>query len=163
MRYHQPKINRRPSKCVYRSRVHVKMSERASEFGTLLPRIHIISSHLKCGDLLFETAKSLLNTQRPVSFLPSGIHSTTIPRHPLCAGHCLLATARIELTPGERRRQQQQVSCQVPPHHPESSWYSQCLPAPNCPQTGISMHQVRPGQTKQGPSSYQTSDKAGNT
>ena len=135
------------------------MSERASKFGTLLPLIHSFKFHLKRGDLLFETAKSFLNTQRPVSFLHSGIHSTTIPRHPLCAGHCLLASAHTELTPGERHRKQQQVSCQgsrTPPRE------LPIVPVPPCtshPQIGISMHRVRQEQRKQGPSSYQPHDE----
>ena len=46
MCYHYPKKNRRPSKCVYLSRVNVKTSERASKFGTLLPLIHTITLYL---------------------------------------------------------------------------------------------------------------------
>lgn len=133
----KPKVNRRASKCVYQSRVNVKMSERASKFGTLLPLIHTISFHLKHGDLLFETAKSFLNTQRPVSFIHSGIHSTTIPRHPLCAGHCLLASARTELTAGERHRQQHQVSCQGSPTPPRELLI---VPVPPCTQASSNWH-----------------------
>ena len=135
------------------------MSERASKFGTLLPLIHSFKFHLKRGDLLFETAKSFLNTQKPVSFLHSGIHSTTIPRHPLCAGHCLLASAHTELTPGERHRKQQQVSCQG---SRTPSRELPIVPVPPCtshPQIGISMHRVRQEQRKQGPSSYQPHDE----
>lgn len=84
--------------------------------------------------------------------IQSFILPTSIARHLLCFGHCLLAFTYTQ----QRERDRPGTTAKLPGTTPRPPIHSQCLPAPNHPPSGIGRsnaetHKARQSPAKQSP------------